>query len=131
MDKIGGSVCPECGAWISPGMTLCLACGERLPQRAHPDSTRTGAPRNWRQRAAVPAAILMFLIGVGLLIWAAIRLFVVTVFGGSLSEVWWLLLVAVLPFLVGWDFLPGTRRNADPTSANASFPRPKSPNRPE
>lgn len=65
----------------------------------------------------MPAAIAMFLIGIGLLSWAAIKLCVVIAFGGSISEVWSLLMVSVLPFLAGWDFIPGIKRNADPTSA--------------
>ncbi len=68
---------------------------------------------NWRQRAGTPAAILMFLIGFGLLIWAAIQYFIVIFFGGSTSEVWSLLALSVLPFLIGWDFLPGTKRNVE------------------
>jgi hypothetical protein len=79
---------------------------------------------DWRQRLGTPAAILMFLIAIGVLIWAAIKYFAVMIFGGSIAEVWPLVAVSVLIFLVGWDFLPGTGRNAEsqPTSKPASPP---------
>lgn len=57
----------------------------------------------------------MFLLGFGLLTWAAIKYVIVILFGGSTSEVWAVLAVSILPFPVGWDFLPGTKRNADPS----------------
>jgi len=76
----------------------------------------------WRQRAGTPAAILMFLIVIGVLIWAAIKYFAVMIFGGSTAEVWSLIALSVLIFLVGWDFLPGTGRNSESQPANKSTP---------
>jgi hypothetical protein len=69
----------------------------------------------------------MFLIGFGLLSWAAFKYFVVIIFGGSTSEVWSLLGVSILPFLAGWDFLPGTKRNAQPPHVNSPAPTPDAP----
>lgn len=82
---------------------------------------------NWRQRAGMPAAIAMFLIGIGLLAWAGIKLCAVILFGGSISEVWSLLMVSVLPFLAGWDFIPGTKRNAEQTPVNPPTADPEAP----
>lgn len=60
----------------------------------------------------MPAAIAMFLFGLGLIVWAGLKLLFVILFGGSLTPVWTLLMASVLPFLVGWDFLPRKKRNA-------------------
>jgi hypothetical protein len=115
MDTTGGSLCPMCGASISQGVTICTACGEKLRSRSEMISRRL----NWRERAGTPAAILMFLVGFCLLCWAAVKFLVVIVAGGSLSDLWALLAAAVLPFLVGWDFLPRTKRSSDPPSTNS------------
>jgi len=85
----------------------------------------------WRQRAGTPAAILMFLIAIGVLFWAAIKYFGVMILGGSTAEVWPLIEVSVLIFLVGWDFLPGTGRNSDLSSANKPTSGPEVPSEPK
>ena len=61
----------------------------------------------------------MFLIGFGLLLWVGVKFLVVILFGGSISELWPLLAASVLPFLIGWDFLPASKRGSDRPSANA------------
>ena len=111
-----------CGAWNGQGVTICAACGEKLPSR----SEKIMAPLNWRQRAGFPAAILMFLIGFGLLGWLAVKFLVVMVAGGSLSELWALLAASVLPFLVGWDFLPRAKPRGD-LQTTSSHPESKRP----
>src|SRR5262249_13173995 len=58
------------------------------------------------------------LIAIGVLIWAAIKYLGVMILGGSTAEVWPLIAVSVLIFLVGWDFLPGTGRNAESQPPN-------------
>jgi hypothetical protein len=104
-----------------------MACGEELPL---PDVSQSRKARsNWRQRAGTPAAIAMFLVGTGLLFWAAIKLSLVVLFGGSLSEVWSILMVSVLPFLAGWDFLPGTKRNAEQTPVKPPTADPGAPSK--
>jgi hypothetical protein len=77
---------------------------------------------NWRQRGGIPAAILMFLIGFGLLFWVACKCFIVLIFGGSVTELWSLLGVSILPLLAGWDFLPGRKRNAEPKAVETRAP---------
>jgi hypothetical protein len=63
---------------------------------------------------------VMFLIGFGVLIWAAINYFAVMIFGESITEVWPLVGVSVLIFLAGWDFLPGTGRNGESQPAKTT-----------
>ena len=85
----------------------------------------------WRQRAGTPAAIVMFLIAIAVLIWAAIKYFGVMILGGSTAEVWPLIAVSILIFLVGWDFLPGTGRNAESLPPNKPTSSPEVPSEPK
>jgi len=85
----------------------------------------------WQQRAGTPAAIVMFLIAIGVLFWAAIKCFGVMILGGSTAEVWPLIAVSVLIFLVGWDFLPGTGRNSESQPDNKPTSAPEAPTKPK
>ena len=112
-----------CGTSINHSGKSCLACGEKLPLLSQVHSDPVTKRLNWSNSVQdYQAAILMFLIGFGVLLWLAWKCFVVLIFGGSFAELWSLLAAAVLLFLAGWDFLPGTKRNADPVSANPPAP---------
>ena len=51
----------------------------------------------------------MFTVGIGMLGWLAWKCLTVLLFGGSLDELFALLLVSVFPFLLGWELLFGRK----------------------
>ncbi len=97
-----------CGAQVSSTVPACAACGESLLPFQPPRNPR--AKRlEWRELGGILAAALMFLVGVGMLVWFAWRCFAVVVFGGSIAELGAILAATLLPFLLGWEFLFGRK----------------------
>ena|SRR5579871_863515 len=108
MDNLKGKFCPMCGTPVGTGVPNCPACGEnllpsRLPfgQRAH--------RANWREIAGVLAAVPVFVVGIGMLLWLVWKCISFMMFGGAISELSALLLATVLPFLLGWELLFGRK----------------------
>ncbi len=111
MERGETTLCPMCGSPVSAAISKCAACGENLLPVRSPRDSRANQPR-WRRVGGIVGAVLMFAVGIGILARFAWKCLMVLLFGGSLDELWALLVVAVFPFLLGWEFLFGRKGDA-------------------
>jgi hypothetical protein len=109
LPPMSASVCPSCGAPMSPDVVLCVACGYHKakgqkiqavaePEEQTPDQESSGNLKKWRVPAIIAASILSLIAAVGLFV-PVLGLVLVVAVGGLSNLVGvvggiWLLIVA-------------------------------------